>query len=78
MASDRRHRKDRRQRRRSSFFPLFDSSGQPVLWDRRRAQGRRNADATGPWTRDDVPGVLLMLLMLVILIGGMLSMWSGH
>ncbi|MEA3413755.1 MAG: hypothetical protein U9R74_19820 [Pseudomonadota bacterium] len=78
MASDRRHRKDRRRGRRSSLLPLFDSAGQPVLWDRRRVSGRRNADATGHWNRDDVPGFLLMLLMFVILGSGMLSMWATY
>jgi hypothetical protein len=48
-------------------FPLIDSDGNLVLWDRRRSTGRRRSDRPALFTRADLPGFLLMGVMFVLL-----------
>ncbi len=68
MAHPRPRGEDRR--RRTVAFPLIDSDGNLVLWDRRRSAGRRRTDRLPLFTRADVPGFLLMGLMFVLLVLG--------
>lgn len=61
------------RRRRSVAFPLIDSDGNLVLWDRRRSPGRRRTDRVW-FTRADLPGFLLMGLMFTLLVVGVYTL----
>ncbi len=68
------------ERRRGSGgpvrFPFFDRNGEAVLWDRRKASGRRRSDESSVWSRRDLPGFLFMGGLFIILLLGLAFVWA--
>jgi hypothetical protein len=73
---DKRQIERRRRRGGTVRFPFFDQNGEAVLWDRRRASGRRRSDKTHIWSRRDLPGFLFMGGLFVILLLGLAFVWT--
>ena len=74
---DRRSGASRRKQESSMRFPFFDRYGQFVLWDRRKQSGRRKVDETKGWSKNDLPGFVLMAVMFVVLSLGVLYLWMS-
>ncbi len=69
---ERRKKLSERRMNKPAMFPLFDSNGEPVIWNRRKTVGRRKTDRKPLWNRKDLPGLALMGIMFV---GLMLAVW---
>ena len=74
---DRRSGGSRRKQLSPMKFPFFDRYGQIVLWDRRQRDGRRKADEGTGWSKKDLPGFILMAVMLIVLSLGLMYFWKS-
>ncbi len=64
----RREKSSQRRMETPAIFPLIDSNGEPVLWDRRKLAGRRKSDRKPLWSRKDLPGFVLMGILFISLV----------
>ena len=73
---ERRTGASRRRLETKGELPFVDSSGQPVLWNRRiKIFGRRKSDEKRRWTRKDIPGFTLMGILFLMLASAVLYLW---
>ena len=80
-AIDTHERRDKLSERRVNkpvIFPLFDSNGEAVLWNRRKTVGRRKADRKPSWNRKDLPGFALLGIMFVVLVLAVLQLKANN
>lgn len=71
VAHDTEKRREKSSQRRvetRASFPLIDSNGEPVLWNRRKSAGRRKSDKMHLWSRKDLPGFVLMGILFISLV----------
>lgn len=77
-SEERREKSPQRRIGIPAMFPLFDSDGEPVIWNRRKTVGRRKSDRKPLWNRDDLAGLALMGIMLVILVLAVWYLWMNN
>jgi hypothetical protein len=76
---DRRTGISRRRAETTGGLPLIDSSGQPVLWNRRISSfGRRKTDGKRRWTKKDIPGFALMGVLFLMLSFAVFYLWTNN
>ena len=76
---ERRTGASRRRLETTSGLPFVDSSGQPVLWNRRtKSFGRRKSDENRRWTRKDIPGFALMGVLFLMLAFAVFYLWTNN
>ena len=77
--NERRKGASRRRLETTSGLPLIDSSGQPVIWNRRtKSSGRRKTDEKHRWTRKDIPGFALMGILFLMLAFSVFYLWTNN
>jgi hypothetical protein len=76
---ERRTGASRRRTDTTDGLPLIDSSGQPVIWNRRISSvGRRKTDEKRRWTKKDIPGFALMGVLFLILSFAVFYLWTNN
>ena len=69
---ERRKELSERRMNKPVIFPLVDRNGEFVLWNRRKADGRRKTDRKPLWNRKDLSGFILMGIIFIVLV---LAVW---